>query len=125
MYGRSSEDLPLFPNAANHRKVSMNDYKTSKLYNLQGAARELGEISPWSLRKHIYAGNVRCVRLGRRVLVPADEIARIQRGGLPSLTPASVAGRRRDAATPPIAESSSVSGIDGPAGQPLIQGDEK
>ena len=56
------------------------------LYSIDEAARMLGGISPWTLRKHISLGQkVRVVRLGRRVFLDADELERIRREGLPSL----------------------------------------
>jgi hypothetical protein len=56
------------------------------LYSIQEAARMLGGISPWTLRKHISPGQkVRVVRLGRRVFLDAEELERIRREGLPSL----------------------------------------
>jgi hypothetical protein len=61
------------------------DKVVSGLLSIFEAARELGGISPWSLRKHVSQGNVQVTRLGRRVFLRADEIARIQREGLPSL----------------------------------------
>ena len=64
------------------------DNSDARLYGLPEAAKELGGISVWSLRKHISRGNIRTVRLGRRVAIPSQEIARIQRQGLPSLVPA-------------------------------------
>ena len=85
----------------------MSDPNANKLYNLQEAAGEFGEISPWSLRKHIYEGNIRCVRLGRRVLISAAEIVRIQREDLPSLTPRKTVGDSADHAASPLAKPSS------------------
>jgi len=57
------------------------------LYSIVEAARMLGGISPWTLRKHIASGGgrVRVVRLGRRVFLDAEELDRIRREGLPSL----------------------------------------
>ncbi len=55
------------------------------LYPLNEAARLLGGISHWTLRKHLAAGRVRAVRIGRRVFLDADELERIRRDGLPSL----------------------------------------
>jgi hypothetical protein len=56
------------------------------LYSIEEAARMLGGISPWTLRKHISLGQrIRVVRLGRRVFLDAEELARIRREGLPSL----------------------------------------
>lgn len=61
---------------SNHERV---------LFSLEDAAGELGGISVWTLRKHIAQGTIRTVHIGRRVFLPAEEIARIQRDGLPSL----------------------------------------
>ena len=55
------------------------------LYPLNEAARLLGGISVWTLRKHLAAGRVRPVRIGRRVFLDAEEVERIRREGLPSL----------------------------------------
>jgi excisionase family DNA binding protein len=55
------------------------------LHSIDEAARLLGGISPWTLRKHISSGRLRVVRLGRRVFVDAEELERIRRDGLPSL----------------------------------------
>jgi hypothetical protein len=55
------------------------------LYSLENASRTLGGISIWTLRKHVAQGTVRVTKLGRRVFVSAEELARIQREGLPSL----------------------------------------
>ena len=57
-----------------------------RLYNLEDAARELGGISVWTLRKHLAQGTIKATRLGRRVFLSAGELARIQREGLPSCT---------------------------------------
>lgn len=58
---------------------------SSRLFSLSEAARELGGISTWTLRKHISLGNVSVVRLGRRITLSSQEIGRIQGEGLPSL----------------------------------------
>ena len=55
------------------------------LHSIDEAARLLGGISPWTLRKHISSGRLRVVRLGRRVFVDTEELERIRRDGLPSL----------------------------------------
>jgi excisionase family DNA binding protein len=55
------------------------------LYSIQDAAEALGGISHWTLRKHVSAGRLRVVRIGRRVFLDADELERIRREGLPSL----------------------------------------
>lgn len=57
----------------------------SQLHTLAEASRQLGNLSVWTLRKHLLQGNVRPIRLGRKVFLSNEEIARIQREGLPSL----------------------------------------
>jgi len=57
----------------------------SRLYSLADASRKLGDLSIWTLRKHVFRGNVRPTRLGRRIFLSSEEIVRIQREGLPSL----------------------------------------
>jgi hypothetical protein len=59
--------------------------ETPALYNLEDAARVLGKISSWTLRRHLRQGTVSAVRIGRRLFLNADEIRRIQAQGLPSL----------------------------------------
>jgi len=56
-----------------------------QLFSIDEAGRVLGGISPWTLRKHIAAGSVKVTRIGRRVLLPAEELECIRREGLPSL----------------------------------------
>lgn len=56
-----------------------------RLYSLADASRELGDLSIWTLRKHVFQGNVKPTKLGRRVFISTAEIERIQREGLPSL----------------------------------------
>jgi hypothetical protein len=58
----------------------------TQLYSLADASRQLGGLSIWTLRKHVFRGNIQTTKLGRRVFLSAPEIARIQREGLPSLT---------------------------------------
>ena len=57
----------------------------AQLFSVEEAGRILGRISPWTLRKHIAVGNVKVTRIGRRVLLTAEEIERIGHEGLPSL----------------------------------------
>jgi hypothetical protein len=57
-----------------------------RLYDVLDASRMLGGLSQWTLRKNISLGRVRVVRLGRRVFLDAEEIERIRREGLPSLS---------------------------------------
>jgi excisionase family DNA binding protein len=55
------------------------------MFSVLAAASELGGISRWTLRKHIAQGNIRATKIGRRVLLPSEEIERVRREGLPSL----------------------------------------
>jgi excisionase family DNA binding protein len=55
------------------------------LFALPEAARLLGGVSVWTLRKHVAAGRLRVTRLGTRVFLDAEEIDRVRREGLPSL----------------------------------------
>lgn len=55
------------------------------LYSFAEAARLLGGISHWTLRKHAAIGHIRVVHIGRRVFLDAEELERIQKDGLPSL----------------------------------------
>jgi excisionase family DNA binding protein len=55
------------------------------LFSIAEAAKSLGGISHWTLRKHVASGRLRVVRIGRRVFLDAEEIERIRREGLPSL----------------------------------------
>jgi hypothetical protein len=59
--------------------------ENSRLYSLAEAAQKLGGVSVWTLRKHRSRGTLRVTDIGRRVLVPAEEIERIRTEGLPSL----------------------------------------
>ena len=55
------------------------------LYSFAEAARLLGGISHYTLRKHAAIGHIRVVHIGRRVFLDAEELERIQKDGLPSL----------------------------------------
>lgn len=57
----------------------------SALFTMGEAARQLGGISSWTLRKHVTRGTLAVTRIGRRVLVSAQEIERVRQQGLPSL----------------------------------------
>lgn len=64
-----------------------SELQAAKLYSLPEAGRELGGISHWTLRKHVARGAIRAVKIGNRVLLPAAEVERISREGLPSIRP--------------------------------------
>jgi excisionase family DNA binding protein len=55
------------------------------LHGLDEAAKMLGGISVWTLRKHISHGGITATRLGRRVFLTSEEVERIRKIGLPSL----------------------------------------
>ena len=63
----------------------MTDQVKPKLYSLNDSGHVLGDTSPWTLRAHIRAGNIRVTRLGNRVFISAEELDRVAREGLPSL----------------------------------------
>ena len=63
----------------------MKTYSEAQLFSVEDAARVLGGISHWTLRKHIDIGNVKVTRIGRRVFLAAEEVERIRRDGLPRL----------------------------------------
>jgi hypothetical protein len=56
-----------------------------RLYGLAEAAGVLGGTSIWTLRKHVACGNVKVIRIGRRIFLNEQEIARISSEGLPPL----------------------------------------
>jgi excisionase family DNA binding protein len=53
------------------------------LNSIESGAKTLG-ISPWTARARIRRGDIRVVRIGRRVLIPSEELRRIIEHGLPS-----------------------------------------
>jgi hypothetical protein len=63
----------------------IKEMPSPSLYALPEAARLLGDISIWTLRKHVACDNVSVVHLGKRVFLASEEIERIRREGLPSL----------------------------------------
>ena len=58
----------------------------SRLFSLEDAARELGGISVWTLRKHAARGSLAVTHIGRRLFIGSAELARVQSEGLPSLS---------------------------------------
>jgi len=63
----------------------MKTYSEAQLFSVEDAAKVLGGISPWTIRKHIQYGNLKVTRIGKRVFLDAEELERIRRDGLPSL----------------------------------------
>ena len=64
----------------------MKEMAESKIHTIEASAQRWGGVSPWTLRKHIREGNIAVVRLGRRVFISEEEVQRIQKNGLPSLS---------------------------------------
>jgi hypothetical protein len=62
-----------------------HEAKNPKLHSLEDSSDQLGKISVWTLRKHVFRGTVAVTRIGRRVFLASEEIERIRREGLPSL----------------------------------------
>lgn len=55
-------------------------YKMKQLYDINAAASLLS-ISPWTVRHYIHIGRLNPVRIGRRVLLEEDELARLIASG--------------------------------------------
>lgn len=60
--------------------VSRIEHMTDKLNNILETASRL-RVSPWTIRRLVDRGELRGVRIGRRVLVSEREILRIIRNG--------------------------------------------
>lgn len=56
-----------------------------KLFDIPASCKRLGEVSPWTMRKHISLGNVTVIRIGKRIFLTEATIEQIAREGLPSL----------------------------------------
>ncbi len=56
-----------------------------QLCDIPASCKKLGDFSTWTLRKHIAAGNVAVIRIGKRIFLTEETIAKIAREGLPSL----------------------------------------
>jgi hypothetical protein len=53
-----------------------------RLYSLQDSSARLGNISTFSLRRHIGTGDIKAVRVGSRVFIPLTELERVERFGV-------------------------------------------
>lgn len=60
-------------------------------YSIEEAGRRLGGVSQDAIRNAIRGGQLRAVRLGRRVLIPRDEIRRFLADRMDRATAAAVA----------------------------------
>jgi hypothetical protein len=64
-------------------EVSMSSEVIEKrLYSLPDSSVRLGNVSVYSLRRHIEAGNIRAVHVGGRVLIPVSELERVEQFGV-------------------------------------------
>lgn len=65
----------------------MNDDPTGdRLYSMDAVAQLLG-VSVETIRLHARRQSLKTTKIGRRVLVPKDELSRVMKYGLPSLVP--------------------------------------
>lgn len=53
-----------------------------RLYSLVDSSARLGNISTFSLRRHIEAGGIKAVRVGGRVFIPVTELERVEQFGV-------------------------------------------
>lgn len=65
--------------------MTMQATESQRLYSIEDAARALGGISAWTIRKHLDRGTVQATRIGRRVFLSSEEVSRIEKEGLPPL----------------------------------------
>jgi hypothetical protein len=63
-----------------------------RAHSMKSAADQIG-VSVFTLWAHKKAGSIRTIQVGRRVLVPEQELQRIAAVGLPSLSQAREQGR--------------------------------
>jgi hypothetical protein len=53
-----------------------------RLYSLPDASTRLGNISIYSLRRHIETGGIKAVHVGGRVFIPVSELERVEQFGV-------------------------------------------
>ena len=53
-----------------------------RLWSLPDSSTRLGDISVFSLRRHIDAGDIKAVYVGGRVFIPVSELERIEQFGV-------------------------------------------
>jgi Helix-turn-helix domain len=56
--------------------LDLADAALERLLNIDEAARIIGRAH-WTLRRNIRCGNLRCVRIGRRIMIEPSEIRRV------------------------------------------------
>lgn len=53
-----------------------------RLYSLADSGARLGNISIYSLRRHIENGDIKAVHVGGRVMIPVAELERVEQFGV-------------------------------------------
>jgi hypothetical protein len=61
-------------------EVGAKDAAPERLLNIDEAARIIGRAH-WTLRRDIRGGKLRCVRIGRRIMIEPSEIRRLIEAG--------------------------------------------
>ena len=74
----------LYPSSREQWNMSEENCGGTELLSLSDAARRLS-ASIWTLRAHQKRGNLRVVRIGRRVMLSCAELLRVAKDGLPAL----------------------------------------
>ena len=59
-----------------------SDFESQGLVSIREAAKWMGGLSIRTLHKHVHTGWLRTVKVGKRRLVPKQELLRVQREGL-------------------------------------------
>ena len=53
-----------------------------RIWSLPDSSARLGNISVFSLRRQIEAGNIKAIRVGGRVFIPVTELERVEQFGV-------------------------------------------
>jgi excisionase family DNA binding protein len=73
----------------------MHDHLEPRLYSVAAGAILLGGVSERHVHGLIAAGRIRCVRIGRRVMIPREVIDQIVLEGVPEVVDMARAARAR------------------------------
>jgi hypothetical protein len=60
--------------------MSVNDKK--QLFAIPAACERWGNISPFSVRRHIKNGDIKTINIGARVFIPIAEVERVEQFGV-------------------------------------------
>jgi hypothetical protein len=69
-------DSPKKTPLGNRPEIGANDAAVEALLNIDEVARIIGRAH-WTLRRDIKLGKLRCVRIGRRIMIEPSEIRRL------------------------------------------------